>query len=98
MWRTAKFVLMWKVKPTLQRRIVWYIFRRTNELEVLEDARVFDYGGETYTLELLEDYKSLQTHQPEKLKDPEFGFCIYDNIDDSAFGDSAAFAHRHPAA
>ncbi|NCE97824.1 hypothetical protein D1151_01570 [Emergencia sp. 1XD21-10] len=29
-------------------------------------------------------------------KDPEFGFCIYDNIDDSAFGDSAAFAHRHP--
>ncbi len=68
----------------------------THELEVLEDAQMFDYGGETYTLELLEDYKSLQTHQPEKLKDPEFGFCIYDNIDDSAFGDSAAFAHRHP--
>ena len=44
----------------------------TQELEVLEDAQMFDYGGETYTLELLEDYKSLQTHQPEKLKDPDF--------------------------
>ncbi|MGC2872304.1 cupin domain-containing protein [Ihubacter sp. rT4E-8] len=44
----------------------------THELEVLEDARVFDYGGETCTLELLEDYKSFQTHQPEKLKDPDF--------------------------
>ncbi len=29
-------------------------------------------------------------------KDPEFGFCIYDNIDDSVFGDSASIAHRHP--
>ncbi len=40
-------------------------------MEVLENAELFDYGGETRLLELLEDHASIMKNQPEKLKDQE---------------------------
>ena len=43
-----------------------------HKIRVLEDSEIFDYGGEMNLMALLEDYRSLEKYQPEKLKDPEF--------------------------
>lgn len=41
-------------------------------IKVLEDSEMYDYGGETYTMALLEDYESIKTYQPDKLNDAAF--------------------------
>lgn len=43
---------------------------RKHSFEVLEDATLFDYGGETDLMALLEDYKSVMTNDPARLNDP----------------------------
>ncbi len=46
-------------------------------IEVLEDSEVFDYGGETFTMDLLEDYNAIKTNTPEKLNDAEYMTNIF---------------------
>lgn len=41
-------------------------------MEVLEDSELFDCGGETYLMELLEDYKIIAATHPEKLECQDF--------------------------
>lgn len=44
----------------------------THRFEALEDSRVYDCGCAARLLDLMEDWKSLKTYQPDKLEDPEF--------------------------
>ena len=40
-------------------------------LTALEDAEVYDVGGQTWWFTFLMDYESVRTYDPERLKDPE---------------------------
>lgn len=69
---TVKFEVEGEVYMAAENCLVHIPPYHAHTMEVMEDAEVYDCGGETFLMDLLEDYRVIKATQPEKLNCQEF--------------------------